>query len=135
MSIHSFIFLTLFSFVGFSQTPGITERYSLEGQLKILTGKKFPKGIAFDFSGIVEKVGNNTNTFKIGDEVFGTLDAMKGEALAEYIVVKKERRGNSYLRLRSLFLLTVEERALVAADRECVCGLRYSPARELDVAM
>ena len=62
----------------------------LEGQLKILTGKKFPKGIAFDFSGIVEKVGNNTNTFKIGDEVFGTLDAMKGEALAEYIVVKKE---------------------------------------------
>ena len=62
----------------------------LEGQLKILTGKKFPKGIAFDFSGIVEKVGNYTNTFKIGDEVFGTLDAMKGEALAEYIVVKKE---------------------------------------------
>lgn len=62
----------------------------LEGQLKIVTGKKFPKGIAFDFSGIVEKVGNNTNTYKIGDEVFGTLDAMKGEALAEYIVVKKE---------------------------------------------
>lgn len=62
----------------------------LEGQLKIVTGKKFPKGIAFDFSGIVDKVGNNTNTYKIGDEVFGTLDAMKGEALAEYIVVKKE---------------------------------------------
>jgi NADPH:quinone reductase-like Zn-dependent oxidoreductase len=62
----------------------------LEGQLKIVTGKKFPKGIAFDFSGVVEKVGINTINFKIGDEVFGTLDAMKGEALAEYIVVKKE---------------------------------------------
>lgn len=62
----------------------------LEGQLKIITGKKFPKGISFDFSGIVEKAGNNTTTYKIGDEVFGTLDAMKGEALAEYIVVKKE---------------------------------------------
>lgn len=62
----------------------------LEGQMKIITGKKFPKGIAFDFSGIVEKVGKNTDTYKIGDEVFGTLDAMKGEALAEYIVVKKE---------------------------------------------
>lgn len=62
----------------------------LEGQLKIITGKKFPKGIAFDFSGIIEKAGNNTTSYKTGDEVFGTLDAMKGEALAEYIVVKRE---------------------------------------------
>ncbi|MBK8622327.1 MAG: NAD(P)-dependent alcohol dehydrogenase [Saprospiraceae bacterium] len=62
----------------------------LEGQLKIITGKKFPKGIAFDFSGIIENAGNNTTNFKTGDEVFGTLDAMKGEALAEYIVVKTE---------------------------------------------
>lgn len=62
----------------------------IEGQLKIVTGKKFPKGIAFDFSGTIEKVGNNTSEFKMGDDVFGTLDAMKGEALAEYIVVKKE---------------------------------------------
>lgn len=62
----------------------------LEGQLKIVTGKKFPKGIAFDFSGIVEKAGSNATNYKIGDAVFGTLNAMKGEALAEYIVVKKE---------------------------------------------
>lgn len=62
----------------------------LEGQLKIITGKKFPKGIAFDFSGVVEKTGSNTTHYKIGDAVFGTLNAMKGEALAEYIVVKKE---------------------------------------------
>lgn len=62
----------------------------LEGQLKIITGKKFPKGIAIDFSGIVEKAGSNTTNYNIGDAVFGTLDAMKGEALAEYIVVKKE---------------------------------------------
>lgn len=62
----------------------------LEGQLKIVTGKKFPKGIAFDFSGVGEKAGNTTMNYKIGDAVFGTLNAMKGEALAEYIVVKKE---------------------------------------------
>jgi NADPH:quinone reductase-like Zn-dependent oxidoreductase len=62
----------------------------LEGQLKIITGKKFPKGIAFDFAGIIEKIGNITTNLKIGDAVFGTLNAMKGEALAEYIVVKKE---------------------------------------------
>lgn len=62
----------------------------LEGQLKIVTGKKFPKGIAFDFSGVVERSGSGSGPFKAGDEVFGTLDAMKGEALADYIVVKKE---------------------------------------------
>ena len=62
----------------------------LEGQLKIVTGKKFPKGIAFDFSGVIEKAGSQALNFKIGEAVFGTLDAMKGEALAEYIVVKKE---------------------------------------------
>lgn len=62
----------------------------LEGQLKIITGKKFPKGIAFDFSGVIDKAGSNITNFEIGDEVFGTLDTMKGEALAEYIVVKKE---------------------------------------------
>lgn len=63
----------------------------LEGQLKMITGKKFPKGIAFDFSGVVEKVGSAVSNFRIGEAVFGALDAMKGEALAEYVVVKTER--------------------------------------------
>lgn len=62
----------------------------LEGQLKIITGKNFPKGIAFDFAGVVEKVGSQMTAYKVGDAVFGTLNAMQGEALAEYIVVKKE---------------------------------------------
>lgn len=62
----------------------------LEGQLKMITGKKFPKGIAFDFSGIIEKKGDSITNYTLGDAVFGTLNAMKGEALAEYIVVKKE---------------------------------------------
>lgn len=61
----------------------------LEGQLKIITGSKFPKGIAIDFSGIVEKKGNAISGFQASDAVFGALDAMKGEALAEYIVVKE----------------------------------------------
>ncbi len=61
----------------------------LEGQLKIVTGSKFPKGIGIDFSGIVEKKGDTVSTFQIGDAVFGALNAMKGEALAEYIVVKE----------------------------------------------
>jgi NADPH:quinone reductase-like Zn-dependent oxidoreductase len=61
----------------------------LEGQLKIITGSKFPKGIAFDFAGVVEKKGDAVANFKVGDAVFGALEAMKGEALAEYIVVSE----------------------------------------------
>jgi NADPH:quinone reductase-like Zn-dependent oxidoreductase len=53
-----------------------------------MTGSKFPKGIAIDFSGEVEKVGKDVLNFNVADAVFGALDAMKGEALAEYIVVK-----------------------------------------------
>lgn len=62
----------------------------IEGQMKMITGKKFPKGIAFDFAGVVEKTGDGISKFKIGDEVFGALNAMKGEALAEFILAKEE---------------------------------------------
>jgi NADPH:quinone reductase-like Zn-dependent oxidoreductase len=55
-----------------------------EGQMAMMTGKKFPKNIGIDFSGTVE---NSTSKFKKGDEVFGMLDSFKGGALAEYIVV------------------------------------------------
>ena len=59
----------------------------LEGQMKMITGSKFPKGIAFDFAGVVEQKGDAVTNFNIGDAILGALDAMKGEALAEYIVV------------------------------------------------
>ena len=58
----------------------------IEGQMKIITGSKFPKGVAFDFAGVVEKTGSGS-AFKVGDAVFGAMSAMKGEALAEYLVI------------------------------------------------
>ncbi len=61
----------------------------LEGQMKMITGSKFPKGIAFDFAGIIEKKGDAVANFNVGDAIFGALEAMKGEALAEYIVVSE----------------------------------------------
>jgi NADPH:quinone reductase-like Zn-dependent oxidoreductase len=59
------------------------------GEMKMMSGSKFPKGIGIDFSGIIEKTGSNINRFQKGDEVFGLLDAFKGDALAEYVVVNE----------------------------------------------
>jgi NADPH:quinone reductase-like Zn-dependent oxidoreductase len=61
-----------------------------KGEERLLSGSKFPKGIGIDFSGVIEDTGSSISRFKKGDEVFGLLDAFKGEALAEYIVVKEK---------------------------------------------
>jgi len=62
------------------------------GSQKMLSGKKFPKMVGIDFSGIVMKTGNNDTDFKIGDEVFGAVkDPMKEGALADYITINPEQ--------------------------------------------
>ena len=64
----------------------------VQGELKMMSGKTFPKGIGIDFSGVISEVGSNVSAYKVGDAVFGSLDAMKGPgALAEYIEVKPEQ--------------------------------------------
>jgi NADPH:quinone reductase-like Zn-dependent oxidoreductase len=42
-----------------------------KGEMKMMSGSKFPKGVGIDFSGIIEKTGSSTTSFKKGDEVFG----------------------------------------------------------------
>jgi len=59
------------------------------GEMKLMSGSKFPKAVGIDFSGIVEKAGDTTTHFKAGDAVFGLLDVFKGGALADYVVVKE----------------------------------------------
>ena len=59
-----------------------------KGKFKRLTGSKFPQGIGYDFSGIVEQA--NGSDFKKGDKVFGMLNGMLGRSCAEYVNVKAE---------------------------------------------
>lgn len=55
----------------------------------MLSGKKFPKMIGIDFSGLVHKVGKQNNMFNVGDEIFGAVSKPMTEgALAEFIAVK-----------------------------------------------
>ena len=51
------------------------------GEMKLMSGSKFPKNIGIDFSGIIEEVGSEVNHFKKGDEVFGSVDGMKAGVL------------------------------------------------------
>src|SRR4028119_2425781 len=55
------------------------------GEMKMMSGKKFPKAVGIDFSGIIEGTGKNVGSFKPGDEVIGLMDIFKGGALAEYV--------------------------------------------------
>ena len=64
----------------------------VQGDMKMMTGKKFPKGIGFDFSGVVSHVGSSVSGFAVGDAVMGVVDAMKGPgALAEFISVQPDQ--------------------------------------------
>jgi NADPH:quinone reductase-like Zn-dependent oxidoreductase len=57
------------------------------GEMKLLSGSKFPKGVGIDFAGIVSQVGASVTRYQPGDAVFGFLDVFKGGALADYVVV------------------------------------------------
>lgn len=48
------------------------------GDMKLMSGSNFPKGIGIDFSGVIAKTGTAVNNYKPGDEVFGILDVFKG---------------------------------------------------------
>lgn len=56
------------------------------GDLKFITGKKFPKILGADFSGQVIQTKNKN--YKEGDIVFGMLDVMKGGSYAENIIIE-----------------------------------------------
>ena len=57
------------------------------GNLKLLSGSRFPKRLGSDFSGTIEALGPHVKNFQLGDEVFGFVDPLKGGAYAEYISV------------------------------------------------
>jgi NADPH:quinone reductase-like Zn-dependent oxidoreductase len=59
-----------------------------KGEMKLMSGSKFPKRPGADFSGTIEAVGESVTNFKKGDDVFGVVkNAMKEGALAEFIAV------------------------------------------------
>jgi Zn-dependent alcohol dehydrogenase len=59
------------------------------GDLKILTGRSFPRGMGSDFSGTVLAVGAGVSRLKAGDAVFGMARLKESGAFAEAVVTSE----------------------------------------------
>ena len=59
------------------------------GKMMLMTGVKPPRILGADLAGVVSEVGHNVTRYKIGDEVWGKVNAFKGGAYAEYLNVNE----------------------------------------------
>jgi NADPH:quinone reductase-like Zn-dependent oxidoreductase len=59
------------------------------GQMKIVTGRAFPRAMGMDFSGIVTAVGTSVTRLKAGDAVFGLARFKESGALGQAVVTKE----------------------------------------------
>jgi NADPH:quinone reductase-like Zn-dependent oxidoreductase len=62
------------------------------GDLKFLSGRKFPRIFGSDFSGIVKEAGTNAEKFKPGDRVYGAISVIFGKqgTLAQFIAIDQK---------------------------------------------
>jgi NADPH:quinone reductase-like Zn-dependent oxidoreductase len=56
------------------------------GEMKIMTGRKFPRGLGYDFSGVVKAAGPDVTRLSVGDEVLGVAPIKMSGAFAEMVV-------------------------------------------------
>lgn len=59
------------------------------GQMKIVTGRTFPRAMGMDFSGVVTSVGSDCTRLKVGDAVFGLARFKESGALAQAVITKE----------------------------------------------
>lgn len=60
-----------------------------QGEMKLLTGRRFPRAMGMDMAGIVMSVGPGVTRFKLGDEVFGQARFKQCGALGEAVIASE----------------------------------------------
>jgi NADPH:quinone reductase-like Zn-dependent oxidoreductase len=60
-----------------------------QGAMKLMTGRKFPRGMGQDFSGVVERIGRSVKHLKIGDAVLGSTPIKTSGSFAETLITKE----------------------------------------------
>jgi len=61
-----------------------------QGAMKFMTGRKFPRGMGQDFSGVIERIGLGVKRFKVGDEVFGSTPVKTSGSFAETLITQEK---------------------------------------------
>jgi NADPH:quinone reductase-like Zn-dependent oxidoreductase len=59
------------------------------GSMRLLTGRRFPRGTGYDFAGEVAATGARVSDLRVGDRVWGFLDGYMGGAAADYVAVPR----------------------------------------------
>ncbi|MFG1642700.1 NADP-dependent oxidoreductase [Amycolatopsis sp. NPDC049252] len=65
------------------------DRKIRSGEMKLLTGRKFPRGLGHDFAGVVIAVGDGVTRLGVGDEVLGGASLRAAGAFAEVVVAEE----------------------------------------------
>ncbi len=60
------------------------------GEMRAMTGRKFPRGVGHDFSGIIAQVGDGVTRLKVGDEVLGAARLQHAGAFAEFVIADQK---------------------------------------------
>ncbi|WP_198348143.1 NADP-dependent oxidoreductase [Plantactinospora sp. KBS50] len=60
------------------------------GEMKLLTGRSFPRAMGHDFAGVVEAVGAGVTRLKVGDAVLGGARFRQAGAFAEAVTVPEK---------------------------------------------
>ncbi|MET7347648.1 NAD(P)-dependent alcohol dehydrogenase [Streptomyces mirabilis] len=64
------------------------------GEMKIVSGRRFPLGTGLDFAGVVTEAGTGVEGLRVGDRVWGTVHPRQRHTIAgaaEYVVVPADR--------------------------------------------
>jgi NADPH:quinone reductase-like Zn-dependent oxidoreductase len=61
------------------------------GDAKLITGRRFPRGLGHDFAGVVEGVGEGVTRFHAGDAVLGAMSMKAAGAFAELVVADESQ--------------------------------------------
>jgi NADPH:quinone reductase-like Zn-dependent oxidoreductase len=65
--------------------------YVRSGRFRLLSGRRFPMRVGFDWAGEVVERGPGVRGVEVGAACFGMLDGFRGGACAEYLVVRPEQ--------------------------------------------
>jgi len=60
------------------------------GEMRAMTGRRFPRGVGHDFSGIITQVGDGVSRLKVGDEVLGAARLQHAGAFAEFVIADQK---------------------------------------------